>query len=115
MYGPMSISVITDLDGLGDPEPVLHAVKLLRMHKHEVSFVVPDGPSFANPAVTPLAKELFEVYGRGERRRAAEMRSMLVLLGAGLQIARKDEPAAMLLWKARSRSFGARTRNASGT
>jgi uncharacterized protein (DUF58 family) len=113
-YGPMSITMITDLDGLGDPEPVVHAVKLLRMHRHEISFVVSDGPSFADPAVTPLEKELFDVYGRGERRRAAEMRSMLVPLGASLQVARADDAPAMLLWKARSRSLGMRSPRAGG-
>lgn len=113
-HGPMSISVVSDLDGLGDPEPVFQAVKLLRMHKHQVSFVVPDGTSFAKPPATPLDKDLFEVYGRGERRRASEMRSMLVPLGVSLTVARAGDPPALLLHKSRSRGSGMRSQRVGG-
>jgi uncharacterized protein (DUF58 family) len=111
--GPMSIVVITDLDGLGDPSGVTNAVKLLRMHKHEVSFVVPDGPSFARAPVTPLEKDLFEVYARGERRRAEEMRGLLAPFGVAVSAARADDAPAMLLWKARSRRGGGARRRPS--
>lgn len=106
--GPMSIAVVTDLDGLGDPTAVINEVKLLRMHKHEVCFVVPDGPSFAREPVTPLEKDLFEVYARGERRRAEEMRALLGPFGVSVSPARAEDAPAMLLWKARSRRGGAR-------
>ena len=68
-FGPMSIVVVTDIDGLGDPGPMLQAVKLLRLHGHDVSFVVHDGTSFAPAPGSALEKDLFAVYGRGERRR----------------------------------------------
>ncbi|UJR79031.1 DUF58 domain-containing protein [Sandaracinus amylolyticus] len=105
-FGPMSITVITDLDGLGDPAPLVAAVKLLRLHGHEVTFVVPDGPSFTSAPRTPLEKDLVEVYARGERRRADEMRALLAPMGVALTIAAASDAPAMLLWKATNRRGG---------
>jgi uncharacterized protein (DUF58 family) len=107
-FGPMSIVVITDLDGLGDPAPVIAAVKLLRLHGHELTFVVPDGPSFVAAPRAPLEKDLFEVYARGERRRAEEMRALLAPIGVSLAVATASEAPSMLLWKARGRRGGGR-------
>lgn len=106
--GPMSITVITDLDGLGDPAAMIAAVKLLRLHGHEVSVVVHDGTSFAKAPETQLEKDLFSVYARGEKRRESEMRVLLGPLGVPLARATKDDAPAMLLWKARSRRGGRR-------
>lgn len=100
--GPMSVVVLTDLDGIGDPTSLVAAVKLLRLHRHEVSFVVHEGPSFARPPQSPLEKVLFEIYARSERRRITEMRTMLYALGVALTCARSSDPPAMLLWKGRS-------------
>lgn len=101
--GPMSISVVTDLDGLGDASPLIAAVKLLRLHGHDVSFVVHDGTSFAKPPVSGLERDLFAVYARGERRREREMRALLAPLGVAIASATRDDAPAMLLWKARSK------------
>ncbi|MDQ3033379.1 MAG: DUF58 domain-containing protein, partial [Myxococcota bacterium] len=108
--GPMSITVITDLDGLGDPSALIAGVKLLRLHRHEVGFVVPDGPSFARAAITGLEKDLFEVYARGERRREDEMRGLLAPFGVAVSPARADDAPSMLLWRARPRRGGATRR-----
>jgi uncharacterized protein (DUF58 family) len=101
--GPMSVIVVTDLDGVGAPDGLVSAVKLLRLRGHEVSFVVHHGPSFARPPRTQLEKDLFEVYARGERRRAIEMRALLKPLGVPLTLAHASDPPATLLWKNRGR------------
>lgn len=110
--GPMSIGVITDLDGLGDPTPVIAAVKLLRLHGHEVGFVVHDGTTFARTPTGPLETDLFSVYARGERRREREMRTLLAPLGVSISVATRADAPAMLLWKARSKRGMRRTAGA---
>ena len=95
--GPMSLAVVTDLDGIGDPTSLVAAVKLLRIHGHRVTFVVPDATTFAPRPSTPAERLVFDVYARGERRRAADMRTVLGPLGVRvLVIDASDAPALAL-------------------
>src|SRR5690606_28769965 len=48
---PMSIVVVTDADAMGALDELEAAAKLLRLHGHALSFVVPDATTFA-PAPT---------------------------------------------------------------
>lgn len=94
---PMSIIVITDLDGVGAPEPLVAAVKLLRLHGHAVSFVVPDGTTFVREPEGGVDRDVFMVYARAERRRIDEARAKLAPLGVPLLRATgADRPGLVL-------------------
>ena len=94
---PSSIVVVTDFDGVGDPEALLAAVKLVRAHGHHLSFVVPDAASFAPEPKSGLERDLFHVYGRGEVRRVREARALLGRLGVPVIVAtRRDAPGLVV-------------------
>jgi uncharacterized protein (DUF58 family) len=95
--GPVSVGVITDLDGIGDPAPLVAAIKLLRMHGHTLTLFVPDAPSFAPPPVSAVEKTVFDVYARGEKRRTADVRTLLVPLGVRVHVMRASDSAATAL------------------
>ncbi len=95
--GPASIGVITDLDGIGDPTPLVSAVKLLAMRGHALTVFVPDAPSFAPEPKTGTEKLVFDVYARGERRRVVDMRTLLGSLGARVIVVRASEAPATVL------------------
>lgn len=97
---PMSIVLITDLDGLGSPDQLLATVKLLRLHGHTVSFVVPDGTTFAPAPKTPLERDVFMVYARAEQRRMDEARALLVPLGVPLLRATAHDRPGLVLARA---------------
>ena len=78
---PMSVVVITDFDGVGDPEELRNAAKLLRMHGHAVSFVVPDATTFAEAPTDPLEADVFRVYAHTEARHYREARATFAPLG----------------------------------
>lgn len=95
--GPASIGIITDLDGIGDPTPLVSAVKLLAMRGHSLTMFVPDAPSFAPAPKTSAERIVFDVYARGERRRVADMKTVLGALGARvLSVRASDAPATAL-------------------
>jgi len=95
--GPASIGVITDLDGIGDPTPLVSAVKLLAMRGHQLTVFVPDAPSFAPEPKTAAERLVFDVYARGERRRVVDMRTLLGSLGARVIVVRASEAPATVL------------------
>ena len=100
---PISLALVTDLDGLGDPEPFVAAIKYLRLRGHAVVVVAPDATTFAPAPTTPLERELFDVYARGERRRAGDMRALLAPLGVRVVAVSAGEPAAFVLARAEGR------------
>lgn len=94
---PMSIAVLTDLDGLGDPRPLVSALKLLRGRGHSIVLLVPDATSFHARPGDALGAQLWDVYARGEARRAADMRTLLAPLGVRVVVARaSDSPVSVL-------------------
>ncbi len=95
--GPSTIGIVTDLDGVGDPTPLVSAIRLLRTHGHTITMLVPDAPSFAPPPATSAEHLVFDVYARGERRRVADMRTLLGALGARVVSIRASDPAATAL------------------
>ena len=95
--GPASIGVITDLDGIGDPRPLVQAAKLLVMRGHSVTLFVPDATTFAAPPRTSAERVVFDVYARGERRRVADVRALLGPLGVRvIPIGATQSPATVL-------------------
>lgn len=101
---PVTITVVTDLDGVGEPESLIAAVRLVRSRAHALSFVVFDARTFAPDATSALERDLSVVYGRGEQRRVRDARSMLGRLGVPVIVATaKDAPALVL-----ARAGGAR-------
>ena len=95
--GPMSIGVITDLDGIGDPTGLVQAVKLLRARGHRVAFVVPDATTFAAAPRTPAERLVFDVYARGEKRRVRDMQTVLGPLGVRLFVVKATDSPALTL------------------
>jgi len=102
--GPSQIRVLTDLDGLGAPDAFLSALRLCRGRGHEVVVFVPDAPSFVPPPSTELEQRLFDVYARGERRRASEFRALALPLGVEVVSIDRAQPAALALARLPARS-----------
>jgi uncharacterized protein (DUF58 family) len=99
---PISVVVLTDLDGVGDPEALLAACKLLRLHGHSVSLVVPDATTFVSVPADPLERDVYSVYARAERRRFEEARSSFGPIGVPVLRASADDNPALVLMRARS-------------
>ncbi len=99
---PMSIVVITDLDGVGAPDELTATVKLLRLHGHALSFVVPDATTFVPAPSDPLERDVFMVYARSEQRRIEEARALLAPLGVPMVRATGDDRPGRVLVRAQS-------------
>jgi uncharacterized protein (DUF58 family) len=78
---PMTVALLTDLDGLGDPQPLVSALKLLRGRGHTVVLLVPDATTFHPRPSDALGAQLWDVYARGEARRVADVTTLLGPLG----------------------------------
>jgi uncharacterized protein (DUF58 family) len=89
---PAHILMITDLDGVTAPEPLVSTMKLLRAHGHQIALVLPDGPSFAPAPETALERDLHRVYLRAERRRQQEAQTTFRQLGAQVRIVQRTTP-----------------------
>ncbi|MGE0787095.1 MAG: DUF58 domain-containing protein [Sandaracinaceae bacterium] len=94
---PMSIVMITDFDGVGSMDELEAAVRLLRLHGHGVSFIVPDAISFSDPRLSVRAPDVFLVYSRTEERRFREASEKLTRLGAAvIRAGAGDNPAIVV-------------------
>jgi uncharacterized protein (DUF58 family) len=94
---PMSIGLVTDLDGLGDPQPLVAAMKLLRGRGHTIVVLALDATSFHARPVDGLGATLWDVYARGESRRAADVATLLAPLGVRVVPVRaSDAPVSSL-------------------
>lgn len=95
---PMSIVVVTDLDGILALDELVMAVKLLRRRGHAVAFVVPDATTFVDRPQDPVGADVFRVYARSERRRFREARLALAPLGVPvLRATAEDNPSVVVL------------------
>ncbi|MCB9625027.1 MAG: DUF58 domain-containing protein [Sandaracinus sp.] len=97
---PGAIFVVTDLDGITDLEGVLASLRLARLHGNRVTFLLPDGRTFAPAPKSPEEEALHKVYGRSEERRLREARVELGRLGAHVVVVSADEPPALALPRA---------------
>lgn len=94
---PRAILVLTDLDSVGNLEPLLSAIKLLRAHGHSITFLVLDARHFVDAPKDPVEIDLHRVYGRGEDRRQRDARTALGKLGVQVFFSRRGEPAGVAL------------------
>lgn len=95
---PMSIVVVTDFDGVGVPDQLDAAAKLLRMHGHALSFVVPDATTFMDPPEDGVARAIFAVYARTEERHFLQAKRRLAALGVPvLRATAADNPGLVAL------------------
>ncbi|MFO0711186.1 MAG: DUF58 domain-containing protein [Sandaracinus sp.] len=94
---PMSIALVTDLDGLGDPAPLVSTLKLLRARGHAIVVLALDAPSFYARPGDVLGGTLWDVYARGESRRARDVATLLAPLGVRVVPVRaSDAPVSSL-------------------
>lgn len=98
---PTSIVVVTDFDGITDDDAFLRALKLVRAHGHRVSFVLPDGRSFADAPTRRLEEDLSVVYGRSEDRRLQRSKAMLGRLGVPAVVARRGDAPGLVAARVR--------------
>ncbi|MBX3271860.1 MAG: DUF58 domain-containing protein [Sandaracinaceae bacterium] len=97
---PMSIAVVTDFDAIGSLDDVVASAKLLRMHRHQLAFVVPDATTFADPPEGALERTVFGVYARTERRHFHDARAALVPLGVPVIRATGEDSPGLVLARA---------------
>ena len=94
---PMSIALVTDLDGIGDPAPLVASLELVRAKGHAVVLLALEATSFHPRPSDALGGSLWDVYARGEARRATDMATLLAPLGVRVVPVRaSDMPAATL-------------------
>ncbi len=99
---PASIVVVTDFDGITEDEVFTRALKLVRAHGHRVSFVLPDGRTFADAPTRRLEEDLSVVYGRSEERRLQRSRALLGRLGVRAVVARRGDAPGLVAARVRS-------------
>jgi len=90
---PRAIIVITDFDGVTDPNVLEATLRMLRARQHAVSFVVPDAQSLLPRPSSRLIADLQLVYGLAEARRTADMRAFLYKLGVPLTVSSRRNTA----------------------
>lgn len=100
--GPAEILVVTDLDAIGAPDVLLGALRVARLRGHTVTIVVLDSTSFVSPDATALSRQVFDIYARGERRRARDVAALVQPLGVRLVVLGRAEAPALALARARS-------------
>lgn len=101
---PMSIGLVTDLDGLGDPAPLVSAMKLLRARGHALVVLTLEATSFLEKPTDALGSVLWDVYARGEARRVADMQTLLAPLGVRVVVVGAGDPPASSLSRAIERA-----------
>lgn len=94
---PRSILLMTDLDSIGSPDPLLSALRLLRTHGHSITVFVLDARHFADAPASPVEADLYRVYGRGEDRRLREAKTAFGRIGVQVVVSRKSEAASITL------------------
>jgi uncharacterized protein (DUF58 family) len=93
---PSHVLVITDFDGIVSYDALVATVRLLRAHGHRITFVIPDGPSFAPDPQSALEQDLHRVFERSERRRQREARAVLQPLGATVHVVGRSGARGLL-------------------
>ncbi len=94
---PRSILLISDFDGLVQPEAFHKTLRLLRTQFHLLRCVLPDARSFSPAADGGVRADLELVYGLGEERRIRETRVLLAKLGVPLLVSSARNPTRTVL------------------
>jgi uncharacterized protein (DUF58 family) len=80
---PLSVLMISDLDGVVDYEPLVAAARLLTRRGHALSILMPEALSEAR-SETDFTSTLEAIYRRVERRHLREARSYLARFGVSV-------------------------------
>jgi len=97
----VDVVVITDFDGIADPEALRRPLKLVRARGHGLAFVLPDGRTFAPDATGKVAPTLARIYAHNETRRLRDARRLLGRLGVPALIARRGDAPGLVATRAR--------------
>ncbi|HKP64337.1 MAG TPA: DUF58 domain-containing protein [Polyangiales bacterium] len=88
---PRSLLVITDFDGLFQPELLVATLRMLRAQQHVMTFVFPDARALGEQAPSHVVGDLQWVYGLAEERRLREAYALLGKLGIPLFVSSPRE------------------------
>ena len=88
---PRSLLVITDFDGIFQPELLVNTLRMLRAQQHAITFVFPDARALGEPPDSPVVDHLQWVYGLAEERRLREAHALLGKLGIPLFVSSQRE------------------------
>lgn len=88
---PRSVLVITDFDGIFQPDLLVSTLRMLRAQQHVISFVFPDARAIAAAAESEIVEQLQWVYGLAEERRLREAHALLGKLGIPLFVSSQRE------------------------
>ena len=83
--------MITDFDGIFQPELLVNTLRMLRVAQHGMTFVFPDARALGDPPDSPLVDHLQWVYGLAEERRLREAHALLGKLGIPLFVSSQRE------------------------
>ncbi len=97
---PMSIAIVTDLDGMGDLAPLVSTSKLLATKGHAVVVLALDATTFHPRPKEGLAATLWDAYARGEARRLRDLRARVAPYGVRVVRGERSTPPAMALARA---------------
>ncbi len=78
---PRSLLLLTDLDGVHDPDTLLQTLRLLKARQHRLGLLLPDPESLMQASASPLERTLRHVYGMQEQRRLREAQASAGKLG----------------------------------
>ncbi|MGD8858419.1 MAG: DUF58 domain-containing protein [Myxococcales bacterium] len=94
---PRTMVLLSDLDGVFDPTPLLKTLRLLRARHHHLACVYPDARSLAGDPEGGLEQDLARVYGMQDRRRLAEARALMGRLGIPvIPFGRRDDKSQVV-------------------
>ncbi|HKU40361.1 MAG TPA: hypothetical protein VJR89_19505, partial [Polyangiales bacterium] len=88
---PRSLLVVTDFDGLFQPELLVATLRMLRAQQHAITFVFPDARALADTPPPGVVRDLQWVYGLAEERRLREAHALLGKLGIPLFVSSPRE------------------------
>ncbi len=88
---PRSLLVITDFDGIFQPDLLVNTLRMLRAQQHAVTFVFPDAQALGDAPESNVVGHLQWVYGLAEERRLREAHALLGKLGIPLFVSSQRE------------------------
>jgi uncharacterized protein (DUF58 family) len=88
---PRSVMVITDFDGVFQPELLVATLRMLRAQQHVLSFIFPDARALTPVVGDALHDSLRWAYGLAEERRMREAHALLGKLGIPLFVSSPRE------------------------
>ncbi|MCA9671090.1 MAG: DUF58 domain-containing protein [Myxococcales bacterium] len=75
------ILVVSDLEDIDDPRPVIDALSLARRHRHDIVVVAPFGPDFLPTPSDAHEERVREILGMRHRRQREQIQKAISALG----------------------------------